>query len=253
MSSLLLKARVLGWPNLIVVHSQDAVTAVCLLQELHVKDSLCFLPMETKVEVGSKPIWKLSFCSFGQYSGSNDPSYMNHIVCGHYNANYGCGKCMNEVYTTRQPLSKHMKTCKGFPKEAVDMGTMENMDGVIASSSKDGAIASCSKDGATTLARKMKKHRSKDLLSDSQPPPQSSQTSPHHSKCTKKKSTATPQKSGSSSQSSSKKEKKCSSSHKYHGKGESSKGKHSKDKHRSKDKHCSKDKPSMDKLGKKIK
>ena len=30
-SSLLLTARALGWPNLIVVHSQDVVTAVCLL------------------------------------------------------------------------------------------------------------------------------------------------------------------------------------------------------------------------------
>ena len=117
-SSLLLKSRVLGQPNLIVVHSQDAV-AVCLLQELHIKDSLHHLPMETKAEVGSKPIQKLSFCPFCQSSGSNDPSYMNHIVCRHYNANYGCGKCLNEVYITGQPLSKHMKTCKGLPKKAI--------------------------------------------------------------------------------------------------------------------------------------
>ena len=117
-SSLLLTARVLGWPNLIVVHSQDAVTAVCLLQELHVKDSLHCLPMETKVEAGSKPIQKLSFCPFCQYSWSNNPSYMNHIICGYYNANYGCSKCLDEVYITGQPLCKHMKTCKGLPKEA---------------------------------------------------------------------------------------------------------------------------------------
>ena len=43
-SSLLLKARALGWLNLIVVHSRDVVTTVCLLQELHIKDSLCHLP-----------------------------------------------------------------------------------------------------------------------------------------------------------------------------------------------------------------
>ena len=49
-NSLLLKARVLGWPNLIMVHSQDVVTAVCLLQELDIKDTLHCLPMETKVE-----------------------------------------------------------------------------------------------------------------------------------------------------------------------------------------------------------
>ena len=94
-SSLLLKARALGWPNLIMVHSQDVVTAVCLLQELHIKDSLCCLPMENKAEADGKPIWKLSFCPFCQYSRSNDPSYMNHIICRHYNTNYGCGKCLD--------------------------------------------------------------------------------------------------------------------------------------------------------------
>ena len=91
-SSFLLKASAFGWPNLIVAHSQDVATTVCLLQKLHVKDSLHHLPMETKVEAGSKSTWKLSFC---QYSGSNDQSYMNHIICGHYNANYGCCKCLN--------------------------------------------------------------------------------------------------------------------------------------------------------------
>ena len=39
-SKFLLKARSLGWPNLIVAHPWDSGTAVCLLQELHVKDSL---------------------------------------------------------------------------------------------------------------------------------------------------------------------------------------------------------------------
>ena len=52
------------------------------------------------------------------YLGSNDPSYMNHIICGHYNVNYRCGKCLNKVFTTGQPLKVHMKVCKGLPKEA---------------------------------------------------------------------------------------------------------------------------------------
>ena len=153
-SSLLLKARVLGQPNLIVAHSQDVVTAVCLLQELHVKDSLRCLPMETKVEAGSKPIWKLSFCPFCQYSRSNDPSYMNHIIYGHYNANYECGKCLDEVYIMGQPLCKHMQTCKGLPKEAMDKVTVDGVD-----------------DATTSSWKKKKKSRSKDPLSGSQPPP----------------------------------------------------------------------------------
>ena len=189
--SLLLKARALGWPNLIVVHSQDEVTAVCLLQELHIKDSLHHLPMETKVEAGSKPIQKLSFCPFYQYSGSNDPSYMNHIICRHYNTNYGCGKCLDEVYIMGQLLHKHMQTCKGLPKEAVDKATAEDTD--------------------SAASGKKKKSKSRDLPSDSQPPPQSSQgnlqASPHHSQHTKEKAATTPKKSDSS------KKKKCSSSH----------------------------------------
>ena len=173
--------------NLNTFQTPSLVTAVYLLQELHIKDSLHHLPVETKVESGSKPIWKLSFCPFCQYSGSNDPSYMNHIVCGHYNANYGCSKCLNEVYITGQPLSKHMKTCKGLPKKAADRGTTENKDGVVTSSSKDGTAASSNKDGVATSSnkdgtttpagKKKKKHRSKYLPTDSQLPPQSSQTS----------------------------------------------------------------------------
>ena len=83
-----------------------------------------------------------------------------------------------------QLLSKHMKTCKGLTKTAVDTVTTDNKDGTVTSSSQDGAT--------TSPEKKKKKHRSKDLPSDSQPPPQSSQvssqTSPHHSECTKKKS-----------------------------------------------------------------
>ena len=198
-SSFLLKARVLGWLNLIVAHSQDAPTAVCLLQELHIKDSLCHLPMDTKVKAGSKSNQKLS-C---QYSGSNDQSYMNHIICGHYNANYGCSKCLNEVFITGQTLRKHMKTYKGLPKEAMDKATAEDTD--------------------STTSGKKKKSKSKDLPPDSQPPSQSSQgssqASPCCSQCTKKKAATTLQKSDSH------KKKKHSSSHKHHGKSSKDKDK----------------------------
>ena len=118
---------------------------------------------------------------------------MNHNVCGHYNANYGCSKYLDEVYIMGQLLPKHMKACKGLTKEAADTVTAEN---------KGGTFASSSKDGTTTSSGKKKKHRSKDLPSDSQPPPQSSQVSlqvsPHCNECTNKKSATTPKMSGSS-------------------------------------------------------
>ena len=111
-------------------------TTVCLLQELCVKDSLHCLPMETKAEVGSKSTRKLSFCPFCQYSGSNDQSYMNHIICRHSNTNSGCSKCLNEVFITGQLLHKHMKTCKGLPKEAANKATTEDTDGTTSGKKK---------------------------------------------------------------------------------------------------------------------
>ena len=112
----LLKAQALGCPNLVVAFAQDSTTAVCLLQELHSKDSLRCLPMELKPDAGGKAIKKLSFCPLCLYNGSNDLLYMNHIVYGHYNANYGCGQCLKEVFTMGQQLKNHLKICAGFPK-----------------------------------------------------------------------------------------------------------------------------------------
>ena len=114
----LLKGRELGCPNLVVAFTKDSPTAMCLLQELHSKDSLRHLPMESKPDMGGKAIWKVSFYPFCLYCGSNDMSYMNHIVCGYYGTNYGCGQCLKEVYTTGQQLKAHMKTCACFPKGA---------------------------------------------------------------------------------------------------------------------------------------
>ena len=90
--------------------------AVCLLQELHSKDSLRHLPMEPKSDAGGKAIKKLSFCPFCQYIDSNDLLYMNHIVCRHYHANYGYGQCLKEEFSTGQQLKNHLKICTGFPK-----------------------------------------------------------------------------------------------------------------------------------------
>ena len=106
------------------------------------------------------------------YSGSNDISYMNHIVCRHYHANYRCGQCLNKVFTTGQQLKAHLKVCVGLPKE----------------------------DGDHTPTLPEKEHTSKDPSPDSQlSPPQSSQgssqVSPHQSQHSqKKKSASTPKK-----------------------------------------------------------
>ena len=97
-----------------VALSQDAVTAIALLCELHHHISLQWLKMQMDKEAGDQPSQRLSFCPFCQYSGSNDQSYINHIMCMHYCVNYGCGKCLDVVFSSGQRLSKHIKKCKGL-------------------------------------------------------------------------------------------------------------------------------------------
>ena len=88
MDGLLKKAHEKGHPNLVLALFQDAVTAVSLLKKLHASTSLLLLKMETPTEVAGKPMLMLSFCLFCQYCSSNYPSYLNHIICAHYEASF---------------------------------------------------------------------------------------------------------------------------------------------------------------------
>ena len=142
---------------------------------------------------------------------------MNHIICDHYNTNYGCGKCLKEVFTTGQLLKNHMKVCKGLPKEVANEASFGNMD--------------CT---PTTLEKK--KCTPKDPSPGSWPPPPqssqgSSQVSPCQSQHAKKKPALTPKKSDSSHR-----EEECSSQHKHCSEDKSSE-KSSVDKHSPKKSH----------------
>ena len=106
-----------GQPNILMAHTQDSVTAVCLLHELHEVASLQHLAMEMVAEGGKE---KVLFCPFCQYVGSNDMSYLNHIVIAHYDTSYGFGKCLKLAFKSRQQLKVHKKVCKGFKKKAAD-------------------------------------------------------------------------------------------------------------------------------------
>ena len=103
--------------KLVVALSQDAVTVIALLCKLHNHNSLQWLKMQTDKEAGDNPSQRLSFCPFCQHSGSNDQSYLNHIMCRHYCVNYGCSKCLDTIFTSGQKLSKHMKKCNGLLKD----------------------------------------------------------------------------------------------------------------------------------------
>ena len=86
---LLKSVRSIGQPYLILAHSANLVTAVSMLRELHMATCLQHL----QVDLRDKSV-KLLFCPFCTYMGGNDLSYLNHIIIAHYNASYGCGKCL---------------------------------------------------------------------------------------------------------------------------------------------------------------
>ena len=109
-------AWALGHPNLLMAFARDSATVVCFLQELHNKGSLKHLPLEPKSDTDSKMVKMLSFCLFCLYNGSNDISYINHIVGRHYSTAYGCRKCLKEVFLLGQQLKVHLRVCMGFPK-----------------------------------------------------------------------------------------------------------------------------------------
>ena len=57
---------------------------------------------------------KLSFCPFCTYVGGNDLLYLNHIIIAHYNASYGCGKCLKQAFVSSSALHNHKKVCLGL-------------------------------------------------------------------------------------------------------------------------------------------
>ena len=49
-----------------------------------------------------------------QGGGGNDLSYLNHIIIVHYNASYGCGKCLKQAFMLSSALHNHKKVCLRF-------------------------------------------------------------------------------------------------------------------------------------------
>ena len=40
--------------------------------------------------------------------------YLNHIIIAHYNASYGCGKCLKQAFISSSALHNHKKVCIKF-------------------------------------------------------------------------------------------------------------------------------------------
>ena len=44
----------------------------------------------------------------------NDLPYLNYIIIAHYNASYGCGKCLKQAFMSSSALHNHKKVCLRF-------------------------------------------------------------------------------------------------------------------------------------------
>ena len=70
-----------------------------------------------QVDLCDKSI-KMSFCPFCMYMGANDLFYLNHIIIAHYNASYGCGKCLKQAFMSSSALHNHKKVCLRSDKKS---------------------------------------------------------------------------------------------------------------------------------------
>ena len=152
---LLKLAHAIGWPYLILAHSADSVTAVLLLRELHTTACL----WQLQVNLRDKSV-KLSFCPFCAYAGGNDLSYLNHIIIMHYNASYGCRKCLKQAFISSSTLHTHKKVClrftsmktAGVPDSKPKSGGGNSGHGGSskATPKKDGKVAATNSQGLST-------------------------------------------------------------------------------------------------------
>ena len=56
---------------------------------------------------------------WGEGVGGNDLSYLNYIIIAHYNASYGCRKCLKQAFVSSSALHNHKKVCiRLIPKKS---------------------------------------------------------------------------------------------------------------------------------------
>ena len=101
--------------------------------------------------------------------GGNNLAYLNHITIAHYNASYGCRKCLKQAFVSSLALHNHKKVCIGLvPKKSTGGSGSKPSSGRGSNSSHGGfSKATPKKDGKAPTT---------DSQGSSTPP--ASQTSP---------------------------------------------------------------------------
>ena len=120
---------------------------------------------------------KMSFCPFCAYAGVNDLSYLNHIIIAHYNASYGCRKCLKQAFVSSSALQNHKKVCLCFNKKSTAGSNSKPSSGGGGNGSQGG--------GSTRATPKKKDSKALATNSQGSSTPKASQTTPRHSRCEK--------------------------------------------------------------------
>ena len=69
----------------------------------------------------------------------DDLSYLNHIIIVHYNASYGCGKCLKQASVSSSALRNHKKVCLRFDKKSAADSDSKPSNGSGGDSSQGGS------------------------------------------------------------------------------------------------------------------
>ena len=72
------------------------------------------IPIHQNGEVKDRHGTRMSCCPFCIYTVQNDPAYLNHIVCTHYDASFACGACLSAITSSGQQMKNHIKECSGL-------------------------------------------------------------------------------------------------------------------------------------------
>ena len=106
-------------------------------------------------------------------------SYLNHVIIAHYNASYGCGKCLKQAFVSSLALHTHKKVCLGLTsRKAARVPDGKPSSGGGDSSHGGSSKATPKKDGKAATANS----QGSSTTSASQPSPHNSGwgTSHHH-------------------------------------------------------------------------
>ena len=95
----------------IVVFRCGTVTPLGLLQELHMQSALIRIPIYLAGESKDRHGARVLCCPFCTYTVQNDPAYLNHIVCAHYDMSFRCGSCLQAITSSSQKMKDHIKEC----------------------------------------------------------------------------------------------------------------------------------------------